>query len=130
LFSSSASSERKFWGFLLFQKILKEAAQYPVLLDPLFSQNLMRCLINHVSKEDRFLHRAAEKSLKTIQQIVEAKPDLASVIIKKLLTGSGVYNFDHVTKTKTIEKLLYPVHGDAAFLVISELLSAIKVVKT
>jgi DNA polymerase phi len=125
LFSSSASSERKFWGFLLFQKMLNDAAVYPAVLRSLFSQNLIRCLINHVSKEDRFLHRAAEKSLKSIQQTIEAHPSTAATIISGLVSGHGVYNFDQITKTKTIEKILSHVQAEYRESVFGALLSPI-----
>ena len=106
LFSSSASPERKFWGFLLFQKMLGEATTCPVILDGLFSPNFMRCLINHVSHEDRFLHRAAEKSLRVMQQTIEAHPSIAAITTSGLISGNGVYNFDQITKTNTVEKIL------------------------
>lgn len=105
--------------------MLNDAALSPTVLDSLFSQNLMRCLINHASNEDRFLHRAAEKSLKIIQQTVEAHPYNAATIILGLVSGHGVYNFDQVTKTKTIEKILSHVQAEYKEQVYGALLSPI-----
>ncbi len=111
LFSVSASRERKFWGLLLFQKMLQDTPNYPELMTSIFSANLVRCLINHMSKEDRFLHRAAEKSIRTLQQVAEASPHTIPVILPKLISGSGFYNFDQITKTKTVEKMLGWANG-------------------
>ena len=84
------------------------------LLKVVFSPNFMRCLINNLSQEDRFLNRAAQKSLKVITQIVDERPSSMPLIISGLVDGNGVYNFDQVTKTKTIEKLLSQADGENA----------------
>ncbi|KUJ18593.1 uncharacterized protein LY89DRAFT_706332 [Mollisia scopiformis] len=118
LFSSTASRERKFWGFLLFQKIIDDAESFNKLLPSVFSHNLVRCLINHVQEEDRFLHRAADKSLKVLIQAAEAKPKLLETFLPQLISGNGNYNFDRITKTKTIDRLLTLVNGKTAASVI------------
>jgi DNA polymerase phi len=76
------------------------------LIPDLFSRNFMRCLINQLSDSKRYLHRAAQKSLRAIHSRVEADPEIAYYAITGLLSGNGTPNFDHITKTKTIEKLL------------------------
>ena len=58
LFSSISSPERKYWGFQLFQKALpriRNSQDLPFL----FTKNFMRSWINHLSKSDRYLHKAA-----------------------------------------------------------------------
>jgi len=58
LFSSTSSPERKYWGFQLFQKALpriRNSQDLPFL----FTKNFMRSWINHLSKSDRYLHKAA-----------------------------------------------------------------------
>jgi DNA polymerase phi len=129
LFSASASRERKFWGFLLFQKMLNDTPNYPELLTSIFSPNLVRCLINHLSKEDRFLHRAAEKSLRTLQQMVEANPHTIPIVLPKLISGNGFYNFDQVTKTKTVDKMLGWADGKDAEAVVQILLKPALIVE-
>ncbi|KAI9048339.1 hypothetical protein LZ554_008131 [Drepanopeziza brunnea f. sp. 'monogermtubi'] len=119
LFSATASRERKFWGFLLFQKVIEDATSYGELLPSVFSHNLVRCLINHVQEKDRFLHRAADKSLKVLVRAVETNPNLLPTILPCLVAGHGTYNFDRVTKTKTIEKLLGLVDYNSAAAVIA-----------
>lgn len=65
LFASSASMERKYWGFEIFQKALPrvKAADLPML----FTKNFMRTWINHLSHYDRYLHSFAK-------QIVRPRP--------------------------------------------------------
>jgi DNA polymerase phi len=114
LFSSTASRERKFWGFLLFQRVVEDAESFGKLLPSIFSHNLLRCLINHVQEQDRFLHRAADKSLKVMIQAADVKPKLLEVFLPRLIGGNGSYNFDRITKTKTIDKLLTLVNAKTA----------------
>lgn len=109
-FFSASSSERKYWGFLLFQRVLRDApAQYfPII----FSKNLMRCLINQLASPNRYLHRIAEKSVKAIILKVELVSSLAVPILECLLgSPNGQANFDHATKTKTVEKLISSLDG-------------------
>ncbi|CAG8956755.1 hypothetical protein HYFRA_00011144 [Hymenoscyphus fraxineus] len=121
VFSASASRERKFWGFLLFQKMFQEHAKYEKLLPAVFSRNLVRCIINHVQDEDRFLNRSADKSLKVVVQAAQANPELLKVILPGLISGHGSYNFDKITKTKTIESLLKLVDEESAVSIIETL---------
>lgn len=101
------------------------------MLTDLFSQNFMRCLINHVSHEDRFLHRAADRCIKSLLQEVEANRDIVTTILPRFVSDNGVYNFDQVTKTKTVDKLLSQIRGDRAHeLIIRDLVSSVKIIKT
>lgn len=79
------------------------------LLPVLFSKNLIRCLMNHLAVPDRYLHRVALKVLKAIHARVEIDPQATSAVMDGLLGPNGHVNFDHVTKTKTVEKLLSQV---------------------
>ncbi len=74
----------------------------------------MRCLINHVQEQDRFLHRAADKSLKGLVQAAEVIPKLLESFLPRLIGGNGNYNFDRITKTKTIDRLLTLVNDRTA----------------
>ena len=78
----------------------------------------MRCLINHVQEKDRFLNRAADKSLKILVRSVEIDPKLLVIILPRIIGGYGTYNFDKVTKTKTVEKLLSLLDHETAVPVI------------
>jgi DNA polymerase phi len=101
------------------------------MLIDLFSQNFMRSLVNHISHEDRFLHRAADKCIKSLLQEVEANPDIVTTVLPQLISSNGVYNFDQVTKTKTVDKLISQIRGDRAHeLIIRDLVSLVKTIKT
>lgn len=89
----------------------------------------MRCTINHVQQEDRFLNRAADKSLHILIQAVEAKPKILPIVLSRLLAGHGTYNFDKITKTKTIEKLLSFVNAKNSEAVVQSLLEPTQAVK-
>ena len=82
----------------------------------------MRCLINHVQDQDRFLNRAADKSLKVLIRSAETDPKLLVTVLPRIIGGYGTYNFDRVTKTKTVEKLLSLVDDKIAIAVIKVLL--------
>lgn len=75
------------------------------------------------------MNRAADKSLKTLVQTVEANPELLPIVLPRLIGGHGIYNFDRITKTKTIEKLLSAVNSENAEVVISILVEPVQVVK-
>jgi DNA polymerase phi len=91
---------------MIFQKMLEGATDSPFIVSTLFSKNLMVCLMNQASKEDRYLHRAALKALKGIEAVVEAAPHLLPTVLKELLGKQGAYNFDQRTNTKTVDRLL------------------------
>lgn len=44
--------------------------------------------------------------MKALIQTVEAHPQVLPTILPHLIGGHGTYNFDKVTKTKTVERLL------------------------
>ncbi|KAF2968826.1 hypothetical protein GQX73_g4783 [Xylaria multiplex] len=58
------------------------------------------------AKEDRYLHRAALKTLQSMEKAVEAQPELLIPILGELIGKSGLYDFDQRTASKTIEGLL------------------------
>ncbi|KAI2641194.1 DNA polymerase phi-domain-containing protein [Xylaria nigripes] len=107
LFSKNASDGQKFRGFMLFQKYLHGfSSADSSLVTELFTRNFMKCLINQATKEDRYLHRAALKTLQSMEKAVEAHPELLIPILKELIGKHGLYDFDQRTASKTIESLL------------------------
>lgn len=106
IFNEKASNERKFLGFVIFEKTLP--------LVPLdwvgccFSQNFMRTLINHSSDSRRFLFKLSQRTLNSIVEICEANPSEKLVpCLSALLFGPhGSINFDRLTKSKTVSRLL------------------------
>ena len=104
LFAASSSEERKYSGFLLFQRIIPTVQVQ--LLPKVFTKNLMRCLTNQLASPERYLHRAAEKSIKTMLARARSNPNTRAPILKVLLDPvNGDVNFDKITKTKTVETL-------------------------
>ncbi|KAM3434564.1 hypothetical protein NHJ13734_005955 [Beauveria thailandica] len=105
-FSKSATDGQKFKGFMVFQKMLEGLVDQKSKVNKLFSKNLLNCLMNQAAKEDRYLHRAAVKALKAIENTVAAHPKSLTTVLRNLLTGNGVYTFDQRTSSKTIDRLL------------------------
>ncbi|KAK0657082.1 DNA polymerase phi-domain-containing protein [Cercophora newfieldiana] len=105
-FSKTSSDSQKFSGFMIFQKMLEGTVEFPQMVTALFSQNFVGCLMNQAAREDRYLHRAALKALKSIEVTVEHHPEILPTILRQLLSEHGVYNFDQRTNTKTVDKLL------------------------
>ena len=64
-----------------------------------------------MQQKDRFLNRAAGKSLRVLVQTAEEHPYTIPTILTQLVERNGTYNFDKVTKTKTISQLLSNVSG-------------------
>ncbi|KAI9886226.1 MAG: hypothetical protein M1823_001961 [Watsoniomyces obsoletus] len=104
LFAPTASPERKHLGFMLLASATQAAPRS--FLAALFSKNAARCLANHVSSEERYLHSAAMKCLREMQARVERDPDSACDFLKGLTFRGGVANFDELTKTKTLRSIL------------------------
>lgn len=75
------------------------------------------------------MNRAADKSLKVVIQTVETDSQTLLSILPHLIGGNGTYNFDKVTKTKTIEKLLIKVGATNAKKVIDALVVPIVIVE-
>ncbi|KAF3387474.1 DNA polymerase V [Penicillium rolfsii] len=111
LFASSSSDERKYWGFLLFNKVLNEGSSQQA--NYIFTKNLVRCLTNQLAVEDRYLHKMAVKATKAIQTRVSKEPGFAASAVRGLMRTSDIVNFDQATKTKTIEKIVADANSDA-----------------
>ena len=124
LFSGSASNERKYWGFVIVQRVLPrvKAADLPIL----FTKNFMRTWINHLSHFDRYLHSFAKQiasldaghslfsvyadcqvsQAKEIVSVVQKDPTLGFAFILQLTGVHGSQQFDKLTKTTTVESIL------------------------
>lgn len=105
-FSKSATDGQKFKGFMIFQMMLDGLGAQKAKINKLFGKNFMTCLMNQAAKEDRYLHRAATKALKSIEAKAAAFPVTLPTILQNLLGKNGVHNFDQRTSTKTVDKLL------------------------
>ncbi|KAI9658869.1 MAG: DNA-directed DNA polymerase [Trizodia sp. TS-e1964] len=112
LFAAAVSDERKSWGFLVLGKAVSDAPG--PFLRSIFSQNLMRCLINQLSDPERYLHASAQKSLRAVFARAERDSDAGLEIVRAFLSENGTPSFDQITKTKTIDKLLQLAGGQNA----------------
>jgi DNA polymerase phi len=59
LFAPASSPQRKYWGFEIISKALPLLSES--VLPLIFTQNFMKCWMNHLSGEDRYLHKAAQR---------------------------------------------------------------------
>ncbi|KAL9039795.1 MAG: hypothetical protein Q9180_002318 [Flavoplaca navasiana] len=121
LFSSISSEERKYWGFRLFQQLFGSAS--PDFLPDLFSPNFVRCLINQLASKERYLHLAAEKTIKSLLIRAENESSVASAALRGLIscTSHLTVSFDDITKTKTVERLLALAHPSSLGQLVPEL---------
>jgi DNA polymerase phi len=62
--------------------------------------------MNQLAVEDRYLHRIAARAAKTVQTRAMKDPEFAALALRGLLGPTGTVNFDQVTKTKTVEKII------------------------
>ena len=90
------------------------------LLPEILTKNLMRCLINQLASQERYLHRAAERSIKALIARARLNPNARAPMLKAVLDpDKGDINFDKITKTKTVEFLISSVN-DPAFEQVTE----------
>ncbi|EPQ58607.1 hypothetical protein GLOTRDRAFT_35678 [Gloeophyllum trabeum ATCC 11539] len=110
LFAATSSAERKYWGFQIFEKALRrvDASDMPML----FTKHFMRCWINHLSKQDRYLHKVAKRVATEMQAIVHTNPRMGFTLILQLTGVHGSRQFDKLTKTKTVESILTSMDAD------------------
>ncbi|KAK6464587.1 DNA polymerase [Scheffersomyces coipomensis] len=111
-YAEKSSHERKFWGFEIFIKFLKELTSIESI-QYLFTSNFMRCLVNQTSQANRMLHKISTKALKVITEEAQSNPEKVPIIFNRLIdeTNGGSWNFDLITKSKTVDSLL-TVKGD------------------
>ncbi|KAF9185678.1 DNA-directed DNA polymerase [Haplosporangium sp. Z 767] len=102
LFDSSSSHERKFWGFQIFEKVLPVLAEDQIPL--VFTTNFMRCFVNNLSSEDRFLNKAAKHTMAAMHAKADTNEAVRLTLIIQLLDKDP--NFDRMSRSKTVETLL------------------------
>lgn len=104
LFANSSSNERKYWGFSI---ILMSLPKLPSeLLPQIFTPNFMRSWINHLSSQDRYLHKAALQTAQALQETVKSNPKVGFTLLSQLVGKHGRPDFDKVTKTKLVETIM------------------------
>ncbi len=142
LFSMTASNERKFWGFTVFEKALPrvKATDLPML----FTKNFMRTWINHLSHPDRYLHSFAKQiaspsipsvlsvyanryylQATDILSVVQKEPSLGFAFVLQLTGTHGNQQFDKLTKTRTVESILTMTNAEGIKNYIAHLLGQV-----
>lgn len=110
LFSNTSSSERKFWGFQVFERVLPLLPSD--LLPRIFTPNFMRCWMNNLSVADRYLHKAASRITRLVQDVVKSNPTVGFPLLAALTGKHGRPDFDRVTKTKTVASIMGNLNKD------------------
>ncbi|KAF5386843.1 hypothetical protein D9615_001886 [Tricholomella constricta] len=120
-----ASAERKYWGFQVFQKALPRVTQDSMPM--LFTKNFMRTWINHLSHQDRYLHKIARQAATDVHAFVQSNPQLGFALILQLTGVNGSQQFDRLTRTKTVENILTSMDAEGIKNYISYLLGQVNV---
>lgn len=104
-FNEKVSSERKYLGFNVFIKILP---LIPISdIDFIFTRNLMRTIVNQSNDNKRQLHKISQKLLNSlIETCTQDSTKIVPFVDNILFSQFGSINFDRLTKSKTISKLL------------------------
>ena len=109
-FFNSTSHERKYIGFQIFEKILKNVELKEISM--IFTQNFMRCLINSLSSKDTILNKQAKHTTKILSDYAQSNQQAALPLVMQLLGKYGHFKFDALTKTNTVETILSKLTGD------------------
>ncbi|WWC87837.1 uncharacterized protein L201_002731 [Kwoniella dendrophila CBS 6074] len=104
LFSNTASPQRRYWGFQVFEKSLPLLSSSTMPL--IFTPNFMRCWMNNLSSSDRYLHKAALQIAKKVQDVTKQNQQVGFTLLSQLIGKYGKQDFDKVTKTKTVESIM------------------------
>ncbi|KAJ2956399.1 hypothetical protein NQZ79_g7736 [Umbelopsis isabellina] len=104
LFEANASHERKYWGFQLVEKAMKQIPTEQIVF--VFTENFMRTFINNMSSEDRFLSKAARHTMHEIEKLCSEDSNIGFGLIAKLVGKYGNQKFDKAIRSKMIDSLL------------------------
>lgn len=100
LFASTSSDQRKSWGFQIFEKAIHKISEED--LPCIFTANFMRTWTNHLADQNRMLHKAAQRCIRTVQSAVRDRPSIGLPIIRQLITQDGRSSFP----VKVVESIL------------------------
>lgn len=103
-FASKSTVERKAIGLQLVQLAVSTAP--PFLVEHLFPQNVMKCIINQRAKNDNNLFAPVGTTLSSLVARTKAEPGTAKYAVKACIGIAGLPNLDRLTKTKTLEEIL------------------------
>lgn len=99
-FASTASSERKMWGFQIFLRWLQELSDVRALLSP----HLVHSFANQLAQNDRNLHVMSQKvATAMIEAAKQPGPKAADIVMGIILVSP---NFDRVSKSRLLHTLM------------------------
>lgn len=106
MFAEKASSERKYWGFEVFNQFLTALPASSV--SDLFTPNLMRCLINQSAQTGRLLNKISTKTINTIIEVPQKDLSKVVPVLTRIIdeANGGTWNFDPITKSKAVDALI------------------------
>ncbi|KAI8619328.1 DNA polymerase phi-domain-containing protein [Chytriomyces sp. MP71] len=107
----NSTHDRKFIGFLVFQKCLEAASEADDAskfdVGVLFSKSFLRCLINSLGKgDDAVLFKIAKATAKQISTISSTSRQIGLQVVFQLIGKNGHQRFDSITRTKTVESIV------------------------
>lgn len=88
---------------MLFQQLWSSAPAER--LEEIFTRNFIRCLVNQLASNERYLNRAAEKTVKAIFKRIELEPLAAYAALSGLASPNLNNSFDQASQTKTVDRL-------------------------
>jgi len=112
LVGQTSSLASKYIGLQIFSlalsKISAASSSSSSSIPSLITSNLLRTLINHLSKKDRTLHGIALQASLSIPLSIKADHSIGYEVLLKILSkkNGGNIRFDSVTKTKTVEGIV------------------------
>ncbi|KAI8907298.1 DNA polymerase phi-domain-containing protein [Gorgonomyces haynaldii] len=100
----TATHERKYLGFQMFLAILPliNPDQIPLV----FTRNFLKTLINSLQHKDSYLFKQAQVINQKLLELARERSNVALSLLVQLMGKNGHYNFDAVTKTKTVETIM------------------------
>ncbi|XP_077995887.1 myb-binding protein 1A-like protein [Glandiceps talaboti] len=101
----TSTHERRYLSFKLLEKTLPVVKKEDV--EVLFSENLLRCIMNNLAYKTTMLHEAAKLLVENLavqmKEISDGEKQLA--VLTSILKNGGIH-FDSVTKSKTVMNLV------------------------
>ncbi|KAL8753011.1 MAG: hypothetical protein Q9184_005553, partial [Pyrenodesmia sp. 2 TL-2023] len=95
----------QFWQEAVDDQLFAQTASEELCLGKLFTRNFIRCLVNQLASNERYLNRAAEKTVKAMLKRVEMEPSAAYAALSGLASPNLNISFDQASQTRTVDRL-------------------------
>lgn len=101
-----STHERKFLAFNVLREVLSAVTKSQV--EVIFSSRLVKSIFNGCTSDKNYLHTAIRNMLTSIppQVAKNSNPGVALAVIHQLVGRYGNFQFDVMTRTKTVESLI------------------------